>query len=312
MEAAKADGEPIGVALIDIDNFTLLNDHQGHRAGDNGAHDRARRPRRGLPAGGDHRPLRPRRVPRHRPADGSRGLEPAIEAVRDAPRRAQPRRRRRRAHPDHDQRRDRDLPEGRRLADRAARDRGLDARRGEGQRRRRDPRHRDRTASRTAAPRPSTSCRGWSSRSTRRTATRSGTPRTSRGTPCSSPARTASTRRRSARSGWPGCCTTSARSGCPTTSSASPGALTDDEYEIVKQHVVLGDLIVRDLPDTDAIRAGIRHHHERWDGTGYVDGLAGEDIPLIARIVAVADSFSAMTTSRPIARPSTPTRRSAG
>ena len=86
--------------------------------------------------------------------------------------------------------------------------------------------------------------------------------------------------------------------GMPDHLLRKPGALTDDEYEIVKQHVVLGDLIVRDLPDTDLIRAGIRHHHERWDGTGYVDGLAGEDIPLIARIVAVADSFSAMTTSR--------------
>ncbi len=86
--------------------------------------------------------------------------------------------------------------------------------------------------------------------------------------------------------------------GMPDHLLRKPGALTDDEYEIVKQHVVLGDLIVRDLPDTELIRAGIRHHHERWDGNGYIDGLAGEDIPLIARIVSVADSFSAMTTSR--------------
>jgi HD-GYP domain-containing protein (c-di-GMP phosphodiesterase class II) len=63
--------------------------------------------------------------------------------------------------------------------------------------------------------------------------------------------------------------------------------------------VVLGDLIVRDLPDVEAIRAGVRHHHERWDGTGYVDRLVGEDIPLIARILAVSDAFSAMTTTRP-------------
>jgi diguanylate cyclase (GGDEF)-like protein len=86
--------------------------------------------------------------------------------------------------------------------------------------------------------------------------------------------------------------------GMPDHLLRKPGALTDDEYEIVKQHVVLGDLIVRDLPDTELIRAGIRYHHERWDGNGYIDGLAGEDIPLIARIVSVADSFSAMTTSR--------------
>ncbi len=50
------------------------------------------------------------------------------------------------------------------------------------------------------------------------------------------------------------------------------------------------------------MRAGIRHHHERWDGTGYLDGLAGEVIPLVARILAVADAFSAMTTTRPYRR----------
>ena len=58
-------------------------------------------------------------------------------------------------------------------------------------------------------------------------------------------------------------------------------------------------MIVRDLPDIDAVRAGIRHHHERWDGAGYLDRLEGESIPLIARILAVADAFSAMTTTRP-------------
>jgi len=78
-----------------------------------------------------------------------------------------------------------------------------------------------------------------------------------------------------------------------------PGPLTTDEYAIVKQHVWLGDAIVRDLPNVETIRAGVRHHHERWDGGGYLDGLAGEDIPLIARIVSVADAFSAMTTTRP-------------
>jgi HD-GYP domain-containing protein (c-di-GMP phosphodiesterase class II) len=69
--------------------------------------------------------------------------------------------------------------------------------------------------------------------------------------------------------------------------------------EIVKQHVALGDLIVRDLPNLWVVRTGIRHHHERWDGRGYLDGLEGERIPLIARILAVADAFSAMTTTRP-------------
>ena len=68
---------------------------------------------------------------------------------------------------------------------------------------------------------------------------------------------------------------------------------------MVQQHVALGVSIVRDVPDLDLVRGGIRHHHERWDGSGYLDGLAGESIPFIARILAVADAFSAMTTTRP-------------
>ncbi len=87
--------------------------------------------------------------------------------------------------------------------------------------------------------------------------------------------------------------------GIPDTILRKPAALTADEYAIVKQHVALGDLIVRDVPNLSLVRGGVRHHHERWDGTGYLDGLAGEDIPLVARILAVADAFSAMTTTRP-------------
>ena len=63
--------------------------------------------------------------------------------------------------------------------------------------------------------------------------------------------------------------------------------------------MALGDSIVRDLPDIETIRAGVRHHHERWDGTGYLERLEGEGIPLVARILAVGDVFSAMTTTRP-------------
>ena len=87
--------------------------------------------------------------------------------------------------------------------------------------------------------------------------------------------------------------------GVPDSILRKPARLSDEEFTIMKQHATLGDLIVRDLPNCDLIRAGIRNHHERWDGQGYPDGLAGEDIPLIARIVAVADAFSAMTTTRP-------------
>ena len=69
-----------------------------------------------------------------------------------------------------------------------------------------------------------------------------------------------------------------------------------------KQHVALGDAIVRDVPNVELVRAGIRHHHERWDGKGYLEGLEGEEIPIIGRILAVADAFSAMTTTRPYRR----------
>jgi diguanylate cyclase (GGDEF)-like protein len=87
--------------------------------------------------------------------------------------------------------------------------------------------------------------------------------------------------------------------GVPDHILRKPGTLTAEEMAIVRQHVALGDLIVRDLPDMDVIRDGVRHHHERWDGDGYLDRLAGEDIPLVARILAVGDAFSAMTTTRP-------------
>jgi diguanylate cyclase (GGDEF)-like protein len=87
--------------------------------------------------------------------------------------------------------------------------------------------------------------------------------------------------------------------GIPDEILRKPGRLTDAETAIVRQHVALGDAIVRDLPDVELVRAGIRHHHERWDGDGYLDRLEGDAIPLIARILAVGDAFSAMTTTRP-------------
>ncbi|HEY7332720.1 MAG TPA: diguanylate cyclase, partial [Candidatus Limnocylindria bacterium] len=87
--------------------------------------------------------------------------------------------------------------------------------------------------------------------------------------------------------------------GIPDGLLRKPSKLTDEEYAVFQQHVVLGDAIVRDLPHVEEVRAGIRFHHERWDGHGYVEGREGEEIPLIGRILAVADAFSAMTTTRP-------------
>ncbi len=78
-----------------------------------------------------------------------------------------------------------------------------------------------------------------------------------------------------------------------------PDRLTPDEYEAIKQHPQIGHRLVAGIPALAGIAAGILHHHERYDGTGYPTGLAGEAIPLEARIIGVADSFSAMTTSRP-------------
>lgn len=85
-----------------------------------------------------------------------------------------------------------------------------------------------------------------------------------------------------------------------------PGPLTADEMEVMKQHVLLGGVLVRDLANADLVVDGVRHHHERWDGSGYPDGLGGEEIPLLARVIAVADAFSAMTTSRPYRRALSP------
>jgi putative nucleotidyltransferase with HDIG domain len=75
--------------------------------------------------------------------------------------------------------------------------------------------------------------------------------------------------------------------------------LTSEEFEHIKQHVTIGYSILQNLRPINHLLPGVRNHHERYDGQGYPDGLAGEDIPLLARILAVADSYDAMTTSRP-------------
>jgi HD-GYP domain-containing protein (c-di-GMP phosphodiesterase class II) len=87
--------------------------------------------------------------------------------------------------------------------------------------------------------------------------------------------------------------------GIPDQILRKPAKLTADEMGVIQQHVALGHMIVRDLPQLDLVKAGIRFHHERWDGRGYLDRLEGTQIPLIARVLAVADAFSAMTSTRP-------------
>jgi HD-GYP domain-containing protein (c-di-GMP phosphodiesterase class II) len=78
-----------------------------------------------------------------------------------------------------------------------------------------------------------------------------------------------------------------------------PGFLTPEEFEIMKQHTVKGFNIMKSIEPMRDMLPGLKHHHEQWDGNGYPDRLKGEAIPLIARIIAVADTLDAMTTNRP-------------
>jgi HD-GYP domain-containing protein (c-di-GMP phosphodiesterase class II) len=78
-----------------------------------------------------------------------------------------------------------------------------------------------------------------------------------------------------------------------------PDRLTDEEYAIIKNHPSIGETILQSIVIFENERNIILHHHERWDGRGYPDGLAGEDIPFLARILCVVDSYDAMTNTRP-------------
>lgn len=76
------------------------------------------------------------------------------------------------------------------------------------------------------------------------------------------------------------------------------GKLTDEEYQLIKSHSVLGSKILSSIKNAPFLSVGARYHHERYDGKGYPDGLAGTKIPEIAHIIAVADSYDAMTSNR--------------
>ncbi|MEQ1821351.1 MAG: diguanylate cyclase [Fimbriimonadaceae bacterium] len=87
--------------------------------------------------------------------------------------------------------------------------------------------------------------------------------------------------------------------GIPDEILRKPGHLSDEEYDVMKQHPVVGAMIVSSMPGMSDILPGVKYHHERWDGKGYPEGLAGENIPMLGRLLAVPDTFSAMTTDRP-------------
>ncbi|HVL88686.1 MAG TPA: HD-GYP domain-containing protein [Actinomycetota bacterium] len=86
--------------------------------------------------------------------------------------------------------------------------------------------------------------------------------------------------------------------GVPTAVLAKPGKLTPDEYVAMKDHPIRGHEIVTEIALLKDALAGIRHHHERMDGSGYPDGLTGDEIPLVARIIMVCDAFDSMTSTR--------------
>ena len=77
-----------------------------------------------------------------------------------------------------------------------------------------------------------------------------------------------------------------------------PGKLTDEEFEIMKEHTICSEKLISNVKQWGEVGKAVRAHHEKWDGSGYPDGLKGEEIPLVGRIVAIADTYDAMTSTR--------------
>ena len=86
--------------------------------------------------------------------------------------------------------------------------------------------------------------------------------------------------------------------GVPEAVLRKAGRLTDEEFAAIRAHPQIGHTILSGIPRLDDILPGVLHHHERWDGRGYPHRLAGESIPLVARMIALADAFDAMSSTR--------------
>lgn len=84
----------------------------------------------------------------------------------------------------------------------------------------------------------------------------------------------------------------------PQSILCKPGRLTDDEFVIMKSHPANSEKLIASIKKLHEVSPGVKHHHERWDGNGYPDRLAGEDIPFSARVIAIADTYDAMTSTR--------------
>ena len=87
--------------------------------------------------------------------------------------------------------------------------------------------------------------------------------------------------------------------GIPDAVLLKPGPLAPDEFEVIKQHTVIGDRLCGELRSLRKVRPIVRNHHERLDGSGYPDGLVGDQAPLLAQIMGIVDVFDALTTDRP-------------
>jgi HD-GYP domain-containing protein (c-di-GMP phosphodiesterase class II) len=86
--------------------------------------------------------------------------------------------------------------------------------------------------------------------------------------------------------------------GVPESVLSKPGKLTESEFAWIRRHPEIGHRILKDIPQLKDVLPGVLHHHERWDGRGYPAGLQGEEIPFVARLIALADTFDAMSSSR--------------
>jgi len=87
--------------------------------------------------------------------------------------------------------------------------------------------------------------------------------------------------------------------GVPDQVLHKPGPLDDDEWDLMREHPAIGERILRAIPGMGQVAKIVRHEHERWDGTGYPDGLVGNDVPLGSRIILACDAYHAMTSDRP-------------
>ncbi len=90
--------------------------------------------------------------------------------------------------------------------------------------------------------------------------------------------------------------------GIPDSVLLKPATLTPDEFTVMRRHAVIGDALCGDMRSLAPVRAIVRHHHERLDGSGYPDGLAGDDIPIVAQIVGIVDAYDADHDDAPLSR----------